>query len=186
MGVNEKQQILMRVTKGAILAMWSALLLFVVAGSIAGMPLSLGQANRSRLLTVLPEGWAFFTRDPREATPRIFVRDESGHWVAHGQGESRVANWLGLKRDNRVTGIELEKLMAKVPKAKHVHCEGELDKCLATQKVPVARVVDEMLVKTLKGEIVVAAAEPVPWAWSASRSEINMPSDVVKLNVIWK
>lgn len=174
---------LLLVVKAAIVAVWVALVIFVACGSITEMPLSAGLTTRARLVSILPEGWAFFTRDPREASKSVYVR-ENGHWVRHSQAQSRV--WLGLKRDDRVEGAEIEKLMSLVPESKHFHCDGSLDACLANPKLPVARVVNPMRVRSLAGEVVIASAQPVPWAWSAARDQVFMPSDVVKLNVIWK
>ncbi len=174
---------LLLVMKGAIVAVWVALIVFVACGSITEMPLSAGVATRTRLVSILPEGWAFFTRDPRESSKSVYLR-ENGHWVRHSQAQSRV--WLGLKRNDRVEGAEIEKLMSLVPASKHFKCEGSLDACLANPKLPVARVVNPMLVRSLAGEVVIASAQPVPWAWSAARDRVYMPSDVVKLNVIWK
>jgi sporulation delaying protein A len=176
--------ILLRAAKGAVVVTWALLLLFVARGSIPDSPLRLGNRERMGLLSVLPEGWAFFTRNPREPMPTLYV-ERDGRWIPR-EGHSRLGNWLGIKRSGRGEGVELGQLLASVPKSAHLHCEGELNACLATHDLPAVHVVDSARVKSLSGEIIVAEAEPVPWAWSGARANIHMPADIVKIDVTWK
>jgi antimicrobial peptide system SdpA family protein len=176
--------IVLRAAKAAVVTAWALLLLFVALGSLGDSPLRLGKRERMRLLSVLPEGWAFFTRNPREPMPTIYVRRD-GRWVM-SDSRAPLTTWFGVKRSARGEGVELGRLLESIPKSAHVRCEGELNACLAAHDVPAVAVVNRARVRSIAGEIIVAQAEPIPWAWSESRAQIQMPTDVVKLDVKWK
>lgn len=133
----------------------------------------------------VPEGWKFFTRDPREE--RLFaMRRESGVWMTAGLGpNSRPANLFGLDRRSRAQGTESALILERIPKRRWQDCQGSptqgLDGMAATDTI-----VNASPRPTICGDVGFVLQKPVPWAWaeSAVRKPIVMPSRIVRVYVI--
>ena len=96
------------------LALCSAIVAFAVAGVAAlALPSAdhLGpEAKRAANVTreVLPEGWSFFTKSPREAF--VVAYDDAGDEV--GTAPNAQPKWaFGLNRASRLGGIDVDRLM---------------------------------------------------------------------------
>lgn len=66
---------------------------------------------------VIPQGWGFFTRSPREAvleTYRIPKGDRDMIEVLNKNTSWR--NWFGLSRNNRFIGYEMSNLIGHIPR----------------------------------------------------------------------
>lgn len=131
----------------------------------------------------LPQGWAFFTRDPREERLLVYRRQGSSGWqpawlTPHG----RPQNAFGLDRASRAQGVELGQLYEKIRPASYETCEGPLAVCLERSK-PVARLRNRMPRKTLCGELAIVKQKPLPWAWSAWETSSHMPILTARLEV---
>ena len=57
----------------------AAVVLYVSVGNAAQTPVSVDATQRRSLLAVTPQGWGFFTRDPREPTTRAYALYD-GKW----------------------------------------------------------------------------------------------------------
>lgn len=120
--------------------------------------------------SLLPQGWAFFTRSPREAGLRVYpVRD--GALGGHAQpANAEPGNLFGLDRDSRSQGTEIGLLNAAVPDEAWVACEGPRDVCLpaaleAALAGDLPSIVNTSLVQTICGPVVLSGEEPTAWAY---------------------
>jgi antimicrobial peptide system SdpA family protein len=135
------------------------------------------------LVAVIPEGWAFFTRSPREDRVMPFVRDLSGRWVySHAGPHSEPRNAFGLNRASRAQGVELGLLMAQIPATHWGECSEQPVACLehASTAIPLR---NESPSPTLCGAVGIARQEPLPWAWIDARDEVTMPTRTARLDV---
>jgi antimicrobial peptide system SdpA family protein len=130
-----------------------------------------------------PQGWNFFTRSPREATYRFFVRDGAGRWsdVSHGPNMGR-ASLLGIGRRARAQLVESAILTYDLRESAFTSCTGDVAGCLerAESKQRVDNISPE---PTLCGTVGVALTDPVPWAWASSSSPNEVHSRVLRLEV---
>ncbi len=114
----------------------------------------------------LPEGWAFFTRDPREEAVRVYVRSRDGEWA--NAIEAPLGAWsnaLGLNRKPRRQNVEQGLLLATLPQEGWTSCVStELALCL-DRVDPTVTFTNPSPVGTLCGEIAVVRQKPVPFAW---------------------
>jgi len=114
----------------------------------------------------LPEGWAFFTRDPREEGVRVYVRRRDGNWT--NAIEAPLGAWsnaLGLNRAPRRQNVEQGLLLAALPRDGWSPCVStELALCLDRVDHTVT-FANPSPVATLCGEIAVVKQKPVPFAW---------------------
>ncbi len=141
---------------------------------------------RDDIRVLIPQGWGFFTRDPRE--PRIipFGLRSEGEWTELGLGPHGRARWLfGLDRRSRAQGLEIGTLFGAVGDDAWFDCGGptpmEPHACLdAASPLPVE---NPSPIPSLCGEVGLVRREPVPWAWRRAADRIEMPAQVLRLSV---
>jgi antimicrobial peptide system SdpA family protein len=168
---------------------WSIVFIYAVHAVMPPNPIKLPFEKHLRLyaLMLLPQGWAFFTRDPREERFHVFSRDQNGKWIRALRGpNASPANFFGLKRASRAQGIEVGLLLSKVPGSGWQTCSEQPEVCL--EQAPLVATIENITPHpTLCGEVGLALQKPVPWAWSYHRSgsqiTITMPSKVARLEV---
>lgn len=125
----------------------------------------------------LPQGWAFFTRDPREAR-RFAYQKKADHWVmALMLPHSRAGNMFGLNRQGRAHAGEMERIMGLVGPNQWTACRGTVAACADSTGRP-QRVDNPTSHPTLCGELLLMERPPVPWAWSAAAATTIMPGRV--------
>lgn len=169
-------------TKIGLAIFWTLLIAYVMAGSITESPIKLPFKNTINLLAIAPEGWGFFTRNPRE--PALNIYKHNGiEWTCVNSQNSNPSNLFGLKRDPRIQGVELSFLLQQIPDTLWISCSTELNKFLTENSIIKLDIKNDTPVKSLCGEVIIQRQPPVPWAWSKSRDNINMPSKVIMLNI---
>ena len=168
----------------ALALAWFTLLAYVVHAAVPPNPIRLPLEKRMYTRYWAPQGWAFFTRDPREEDILLFVRGRDGAWIsAHKGPHASPSNYFGLSRASRARGIEVGQILRRVPKAGWQPCKERAEVCL--ERTPNAGTVRNISPNpTLCGEVGLALQKPVPWAWSSSAYKIVMPSRVSRLGVL--
>lgn len=169
-------------TKVALAVFWAGIILFVLKSSVPEHPLRSSRAVQRNLIAITPQGWSFFTRDPREAVDRVYRRID-GDWIHATVANSSARNFFGLKRDARALNVELASLLTEIPRKKWRGCRSSLTNCLEAKPVEAVSVENESLMQSLCGDILVERRPPVPWAWSKRTQRIRMPSRLIQLNV---
>jgi hypothetical protein len=131
-----------------------------------------------RVLTELsPQGWAFFSRSPREPiTERHFLAD--GVWEPERTDSLRREFVFGLDRSPRARQYALESDLSLVDDVEWERCASALSPCLS--QVPSRPVVDEAS-SCESGVRALVRRDPIPWAF---RHEGDLRDlDVVKIDV---
>jgi antimicrobial peptide system SdpA family protein len=140
------------------------------------------QSLRLGVQQFLPEGWAFFTRNPREPDMMAYVRDESGTWrLALRSPHSELRNVVGFARASRAQGVEIALLTGSLHKDDWRDCRSPVTECL--ERVPALTATNISPAHSLCGQVGLVRQPPVPWAWSESANRITMPGTVVRLEV---
>jgi antimicrobial peptide system SdpA family protein len=138
---------------------------------------------RTATVTLLPEGWAFFTRTPREPDLLPFTRTADGTWArALLAPHAEARNGFGLDRASRAQGVEMGLLRGAVREQDFHDCNESVEACLARLRAG-AEVRNQSPAPTLCGPVGLALRAPVPWAWTRDGSTTAMPSRVVRLEV---
>lgn len=139
-----------------------------------------GQVDTQRWL---PQGWAFFTKDPQEERLFVYRRDASGHWSpAWMTPHSLPENVFGMDRASRAQGVEIGQLFERVQKSEYAPCTGQLPACLETLSSTL-HLRNLMPHKTLCGKLAIVKQKPLPWAWSAWQNRSQMPAVAALLEV---
>jgi len=134
-------------------------------------------------VALLPQGWAFFTRDPREERVTAWIRRGDG-WEVVDQRGSSLSAFMGLRRSASVLGVELGTLAAKLPEERWVAAADPRNPTATGATLPPMEVRDDSVAPRLCGDLVLSKAEPVPWAWSRSRTPVPMPTRVARATVV--
>lgn len=166
-------------------AIWSTFGLYVVHAHLPTNALDLPFESeiRTALRVLVPEGWAFFTRNPREERFLPFLRRPDGTWsYAHAGPNAEARNTFGLNRAARAQGVEIGLLQGSIPAAAWQPCDDAILACLQ-RSTTALELTNESPNPTLCGAVALALQEPLPWAWAAASSEETMPSKIVRLDV---
>jgi antimicrobial peptide system SdpA family protein len=170
-----------------------ALVLFLVGVAIfsyavhAPMPANAVSlpGERSMKLSIqqlLPQGWAFFTRNPREPDLLLFTLDRDGQWRdAMRPPHAEPRNAFGFARASRTQGVEAGVLISRLTDQRWQECRILPVDCL--RRAPTVTVANPTPKPTVCGDIGLVSQPPVPWAWSRSGRTVTMPSTVIRLVV---
>lgn len=165
------------VAVGTVLAV---LILYTAHASLPPSAVELPFAGKPIFRSVLPQGWGFFTRSPREAFPVAYRVGPSGQWEEAALGAR--SNYLGgFGRRSRVQNIEMG-LLLNASGAEWQPCDGEVSACLHAIGA-MAIVANPSPSPILCGDIGFVMREPIPWAWYRSAETVQMPTKTLRLNV---
>lgn len=189
------------IKQSIILIIWFTFLLFVLyyvsASSIPYNPLTPSFSSKTKIMTFVPEGWGFFSRDPRE--PDLYLYELHGNKLIRNTHApiSSFANFFGLKRYPRAQSVELGMLLHNINDSLFKSCEiniedrSEIDieslnsvnDHLKLDRATIATVMNGSPYPTIKGIICIVQQEPIPWAWAWNRKTLKLPAKYLILNV---
>lgn len=165
--------------KWTIVFGWTVLIVLLLRAFMPDNPLRIRRSVKDDLTLLAPEGWVFFTRDPREASDRVF-RLTTPCCEEMTVPNGAASNLYGLKRDARAFGVEMAPLMAQIPRSGWRECRGDIAACAAA--APPIALSNASAARRLCGEVVIQRQRPVPWAWSRGR-DVRAPYALAHLNV---
>ena len=161
---------------------WLIVNIFLI--TIKGNPIEITNAVDSRVFNLIPQGWAFFTRDPREAQITIYKIENDSILTPYPQRHSSFTNLFGLKRTSSKILTELQLLKLKTTDSLYSNLKWNYQ---ANQysKIPSEEFEykNEIFNPILLGNFIVVYQKPVPWAWSKSIEKIKMPSKVIRFKI---
>lgn len=167
----------------AVAALWAVAALYPIQAAAPNNPVTLPFEDRVDSLKVAPQGWAFFTRSPREPYLLPYVRASSGQWEsAHVGQHAHPKHAFGLNRASRAQGVEMGLLQSEIDEDDWRDCDGAPEDCLPALPVTVTAE-NESPRPTLCGDVALLRQEPVPWAWSRGSDPPEMPGEAVRMEV---
>lgn len=137
---------------------------------------------RANAIRLVPQGWAFFTRDPRERVEYVYEQQQ-GEWVVDGRFYAGTRSWGDLLKRNRLIHVELAQVLSEVPDSSWKQCGKALSKCVKERTYERVTVDNETALQDFCGEYMVERRERIPWAWFESNERFHMPSKAVKIRV---
>lgn len=171
------------------------LVLQAADGAAGYTTLELPLAKRTQAQLLMPEGWAFFTRSPREPWVHVYAREldadgaEGAAWVEISAPPlSHASNLFGLRRETRREGLESGIVIAALAEEAWAPCRlPELSTCLARASV-VERIDNPSATPSLCGEVALVSYAAVPFAWIRNRprsslSEFAVPTRFAKVEL---
>jgi len=142
-------------------------------------PTILPERYRAFSIKFTPQGWGFFTRNPREQSLSVYQK-VGANWVK--KTVPNIYFKMGAGRDMRMQGAELGSLLQMVSTQRWKNYrQGEF--AIQADSLPSLTLVNKYMHPSLCGEIVVKSQEPLPWAWSKDGKDNFMPYRLLKLNI---
>lgn len=130
----------------------------------------------------VPQGWAFFTRDPREPYVSLYQQSDGDWEQANSTTMAGPETYFGLDRSARTENYEIDVIANEIPADAWVECEEELVvQCLPDSPEPVVDIRAYGEDPRFCGLVAVTHQEPVPWAWAGLLEE--MPGKYVFVEV---
>jgi antimicrobial peptide system SdpA family protein len=169
----------MRLINKVIISFWSFIILMVFFSSFKEqvfMPKSL-QIN---FATIFPEGWGFFTKNPREPLIEVYRANKNNLSLVTLKNQS-VENFFGLSRKIRVVGYESSRIVAQIPQK--FWTKDIMSNLGKLPKTKTFDYMDKKLNHIKNGLFLFIIYEPIPFAWSNSNQEENNPIKYIYVNI---
>ncbi|WP_150253424.1 SdpA family antimicrobial peptide system protein [Nocardiopsis deserti] len=129
-----------------------------------------------------PQGWAFFTKDPRGPYVSLYQRHGQGWEQANSTTVAGGEHLFGLDRSARTESYEIGVITGAITEEEWTACDEELiTRCLPES--PETGVSVDSYGEDLRfcGVLAVTRQEPVPWAWADLVEQ--MPGDYAVVDV---
>lgn len=169
-----------------VLIVISAVWIIFIGKSIIAVlptnPLSPNIDEQSLMKTLYPQGWGFFSKNPREEM--INVYETKTYSQAVSWPNNSFKNVFGLYRHGRAQGVELGYLIEQIPKSiEWEDCKDGTISCL--KKTDTVVTINNKTPKaSLCGNLGLSRETLIPWAWSIKRgSNISKESKVLRVEV---
>lgn len=166
---------------GLIAFFWIDMLFHIAVAFAPYNPLSPSKYYKMNLSLFVVEGWAFFTRNPREPNLHLFKPDANGKLYDVTTLNNDPKNLFGFSREARSLSLELGKILENLDSAQWQPMASNLDSQFLV--LPAANVVNTINHPKLHDSFLVEYRDRIPWAWVDSYDQIKMPSKVIKIHV---
>lgn len=156
--------------------LWGSLTTLLNAG-----PFRVRPATSKTAVGILPQGWAFFTRDPREKDILPFhlrARKATPVWAVDVRGFA----WKGVNRRSRAYSRQVGHLLPQIPPAAWSACTVT-DGCEALFTDAFTTVTNPYPDPLVCGSVVLVQVEHLPWAWYPRVRLLRRPEKRVQLQV---
>src|SRR5690625_602215 len=158
----------------------SSVFIYSIIEALPTTPISTNKNINYLFTNVIPQGWGFFSKDPR--SPTIDAINLEGDLELSWPNMS-IDNFFGISRLGRGQGIELGTLKSKADQSKIKSCEPLTDDCLNNVEFTEVENTDYKN-QTICGKWLILEKEPLPWAWSDQYNKTKMNSTVYGVDVV--
>lgn len=172
-----------RLIKLLLASIWGGVIAYLTLVYAEESPFWEVANQRANVIRIAPQGWAFFTRDPREPVDQAYTQKE-GRWVLDGRFYSGTRSFGDLLKRNRLVQVELAHVLSRVDESEWTACKDSLQGCIERGGFNDVTVRNETNLQNLCGRYMIERQPPVPWAWSGASEEVYMPSQIVALDVV--
>lgn len=159
------------------------LLLVLFANSITYNPIKYNFPYMKESFSTLPQGWAFFTRSPREGQVMLY-KLEDGQITEMNHRHSSPGNAFGLNRKVSHMMSEIQAIERQVPDEKFMNSRWNFQSKqygeIPEEAYPIEQTLNH---PQLNGEYVLVYQEIIPWAWSKNLDKIDMPAKVARIKI---
>lgn len=158
---------------------WMLFLFYSIIVALPNNPLSLDLADKKVIRQVMPQGWGFYSKSPREETLNVYSPYNESSVVVWPN--NKIKNAFGIYRYGRSQGIELGLIVYNLPSSvKWEDCDGKGKSCIKDSDVTVS-VNNTTPSPTICGDILIARETPIPWAYA--KYTHTSKSQVAKVDV---
>ncbi|MDM5336501.1 SdpA family antimicrobial peptide system protein [Fictibacillus enclensis] len=161
-------------------AVWGSLFTSSILSGLGTTPLPISKDTKIMFASILPQGWGFFSKSPRDSLLGMHTANAESLDVLFPT--MRMENALGLYRKGRSQGVEMGALSMQISKKDWKKCKNNsLEECESlAKKITLNNKAPSPL---LCGEYFFTKEEIVPWSYfkySDSGTEIK---EIVRADV---
>ncbi len=158
---------------------WVSVIVVVLLSALPRNPVSLPYVQKLMVKTFVPEGWNFFTRNPREELIYLYKKNQANEWVRDPNSfNGNAVNYYGMKRNARALAAEYGLLFTN-NKMQWIACDSTATTCYERDSSFV-KVNNQLRYPLLCGQYLFVLKEPLPWAWSSSKT--SLPAKYLIIN----
>ncbi|MFJ6721675.1 SdpA family antimicrobial peptide system protein [Streptomyces sp. NPDC091259] len=164
---------------------WSLIVLYAVQEQVPKNVITLPAQSKMKhtVVNVAPQGWAFFTKSPRDPEVTPYEKTPDGWRELSLTPHASPHNAFGLNRRSRAQGVEIAMLLSAAQQSDWHECTDSRDACLS-QAGPAARTVENHSPDaTLCGTVGLLQERPTPYAWRDLVPESHSTERVMVLEV---
>jgi antimicrobial peptide system SdpA family protein len=132
--------------------------------------------------TIFPEGWGFFTKNPRDELLEVY-KIENGKLIFFNFSNHTKKNCFGLSRSSRVIGYEASIILSSISRDDWKKSQTRVIKNHISDSIIQVKT-DKNFHYITRGEYLFKIFKPVPYAWAKLNQKSNNPFSVVKIKVI--
>lgn len=158
------------------------LFITILVAHLPYSPVSVSKKTTKYLQAFVPQGWAFFTRDPKEQQVYMYqVKNSSVENINYRSGDPGFL--FGATKTSRMQMFELSILFKEIPDSIWVTSRGNFENTALLKKINPFNVVNKSLLRSVTGLVVIEKIDPIPWAWIKRVKKVKMPGKFVYLNI---
>lgn len=145
-------------------------------------PMSPSVDEQNLFKTIYPQGWGFFSKNPREEMINVYEMESFKQAVSWPN--NNIKNFFGLYRFGRAQGIELGYLIDQIPPSiKWITCNEALSTCFGKISTKL-KLNNDFSYATLCGSLGLTKETVLPWAWGKpGESNISKETKVLRVEV---
>lgn len=147
--------------------------------STIDIPINKTFESKTTIFSFIPQGWGFFTRDPRESIINVYKKDDE-NIIKITTPNSTAESFFGMSRKNRLKNIELGIITSKIRDDQWI--EGEKNRFIL-KDIKIDTIAHNFKPQHFFGEYYIVEQNRVPWAWSKNYKNLVMPYKYVKIYV---
>ena len=171
--------VLKRIFLIALILGWLVGCVIIICTSVGYTPFRLKASNKINAFQMIPQGWGFFTRNPREEKLIVYKKENNSLRKITQPNFSRE-NLFGLSRKGRMRQLQVGNLI--LPYYKQMRPCGSIDPLECTSDT-VLMVKSPFEHSMLKGEYLILKQATLPWSWSKNRKDQYNPYEILQIHV---
>jgi antimicrobial peptide system SdpA family protein len=132
---------------------------------------------------LFPQGWAFFTKDPREEQTRFYKLSKNDLQELDFKNGS-INSSFGISRKNRIMLIETAQIVNQIDNSLWVDLKSKEDLETykdTTKSLEIINFVNKAEIEN--GDYVILKQRPVPWSWRENKDNLFMPAKAIKIKL---
>lgn len=173
------------VLKFSFLVFYFFVIFCVFVSSVPLNPISIKYQKIKEFSSLVPQGWAFFTRSPREAQILVYKINKDTQLELEIIRHSQPENVFGLNRVQSFKMNELQLIVSKLDRNLFLNTSWNYMNNLhgiLPKKVNVVQHVFKHS-RLINKEIVIIIQDIVPWAWKKNKN-LMMPAKAIRLKIL--
>ncbi len=133
----------------------------------------------------MPQGWAFFTKNPKSEEVYLYkidtITQKFENIILRNVQSSQL---FGIKRDNRLISTKITTITNDIDRSLWINHKGNISNFLKhdTNYMKLNKITIKIKQPAICGLYCVVMKKPIPWSWVTLKSKINMESRIILID----